>query len=141
MKKKYLLIPVFLVLFYPLIMLFRVEEVLGTGTLEQGREILLDFQISIWICWVVLACIAVYYKWTQKRDFFFVFCYGFLLVAFGIFGYLSQEFLLLYSLDNPFKDNYTYAVLQALQNIVMAGVLTGFLQGAVWWFTRRWHRR
>lgn len=140
-KKALLRIIVLITLLYPSYMLFRAEEILVTSPIQNSEDGILSYQISVWISWVVLVSVAVFYKWTEKRNSFFSFVYGFIVVSFAVYGYLYQSFITSYELPSPFKDDYTLGVLMALQNIVIAGVLTGFLHAAVWWFTRRWHRR
>lgn len=142
MKKKSILrIVALLSLIYPVFALFGATETLGEGTVREAENAIISYQVSIWLCWIVLTIVAVYFKWTQKKNFFFFFTYGYIIIAFGLFGYLSQDLILTYDLPSRFEDRYTFAVLTALQYIIMAAVLTGFLQAGVWWFTRRWHRR
>lgn len=142
MRKKNILRFLFIaVLFYPVYTLFKAVGNLNREELQETLNSVSNFQISIWVSWVVLVSISVYFKWTEKRNFFFFFTYAFLVVGFGFLGYLSQELVLEYDLPNKFGDGYSYGVLHALQHIVSSVVLTAFLQAAVWWFTRRWHRR
>jgi hypothetical protein len=141
MKKGTLLIVAVLVLIYPVVTLYGALDAIGEATFQQAEHYFTNYQASIWISWVALVSVAVYFKWTLKRNFFFYFTYVFIAIAFGLVGYLGQELILVYNLPGRFEDHYTFAVLTALQNIIMAALLTGFLQAGVWWFTRRWHRR
>lgn len=142
MKKRYILkILVLLVIFYPAYTLFRANEALGNVLAIEAENSITNYQISVWITWIVLVTVAVFYKWTQKRNYFFFFTYGFLFVAFSILGYLHQEMVNIFDLPSPFRDSYTLGVLTAIQNILVSSILTGFLHAGVWWFTRRWHRR
>lgn len=142
MKKKVVIrFLIILSLVYPAWMLFRADEILGEPVLQESENEILNYQISIWISWVVLACLAIYYKWTEQKNTFFNFTYGFVIVAFALYGYLYQSYVTAYDLPSSFSDNYTLGVLIALQSIVVSGILTAILQAAVWWFTRRWHRR
>ena len=143
MSRRTLLLIIFIVvLFYPLYTAFQLEQVIeAEQSLEKVRSSLKGYQASAWITWVVLVSIAVYYKWTQKKNFFFFLTYGFLAIAFGIFGSFAQAVVNNFNLPSSFEDGYTYGILSAVQNIFVAAILTGFLQAAVWWFTRRWHRR
>lgn len=140
-KKSVLRLVAILSLIYPVVALFGATEAIGEVTAREAESEIIGYQVSIWLAWVVLVIVAVYFKWTQKKNFFFFFTYAYLVIAFGLFGYLSQDLILTYNLPSRFEDHYTFAVLTALQNIIMAAVLTGFLQAGVWWFTRRWHRR
>lgn len=140
-KKAILRTFVLLTLLYPAYMLFLANSLLSFGEVQTAEEGILDYQISVWISWVFLVSVAVFYKWTEKRNFFFYFTYAFLLVAFAVYGYLHQELINTFDLPSPFGDKYTLGVLVAFQNVIASVILTAFLQGAVWWFTRRWHRR
>ncbi|MCC8360231.1 hypothetical protein [Salinimicrobium sediminilitoris] len=142
MRKKNVLRFLFLaVLLYPIFSLFKVVGDLNGAELQEALDSLLHYQISIWVSWLVLVSASVYFKWTRQKNFFFFFTYAFLVVAFAFLGYMSQELVIEYDLPNKFRDNYSFGVLQALQHIISSVVLTAFLQAAVWWFTRRWHRR
>ncbi len=142
MRKKNVLRFLFLaVLLYPIFSLFKVVGDLNGAELQEALDSVLHYQISIWVSWLVLVSASVYFKWTRKKNFFFFFTYAFLVVAFAFLGYMSQELVIEYDLPNKFRDNYSFGVLQALQHIISSVVLTAFLQAAVWWFTRRWHRR
>ncbi|WP_324718900.1 hypothetical protein [Salinimicrobium sp. HB62] len=143
MRKKNILNFLFLViLLYPIFTLFNaVGQLNGPEELESAMDAVLHYQISIWVSWLVLVSASVYFKWTKQRNFFFFFTYAFLVVAFSFLGYLSQELVTDYELPNKFRDEYSFGILHALQHIITSVVLTAFLQAAVWWFTRRWHRR
>lgn len=142
MKKKNLLrVVAVLVLLYPAFCLFNATEALGSAGMQEAGEKVNSYQLSLWLSWIILAAVSVYHKWSRQQNFFFHFTYAFIIVGFGIFGYLSQSLVLVYDLNSRFTDSYTYGVLTALQGIVTASVLTIFLQAGVWWFTRRWHRR
>lgn len=140
-KKALLSLIALVVILYPGFMLV---QALGSVTPEQaGRaeDAILNYQVSVWVTWFVLTALAIYYKWTERRNSFFYLTYGFVLVSFSVFGYLFQHYFNLFGLDDGFRDNYTLGVLTALEQIGMSAVLTGMLQAAVWWFTRRWHRQ
>lgn len=142
MRRKNILRFLFLaVLLYPAFALFNAVGEMDAGSLHLAKEAVIHYQISVWLSWLILVSASVYFKWTHKQNFFFFFTYAFLIVAFGFLGYLSQELLLNYELPNKFRDDYSFGLLQALQHIITSVVLTGFLQAAVWWFTKRWHRR
>ncbi|MEG9326913.1 hypothetical protein V6B16_03105 [Salinimicrobium catena] len=132
---------VILVLLYPVYMMFNAGNSLDVQEVQQARDSILYYQISIWISWILLILVSIYYKWTEHRNFFFYFTYGFLLVSCSVFGYFHQSLVNAYDLPSPFEDNYTLGVVVTLQNLVVSFVLTALLQAAVWWFTRRWHRR
>lgn len=140
--KVILLIICLVILFYPGYTIYQLEQAIhlqNSPALAQNR--LINFQISIWIVWVMLLCSAIFTKWVKKSNFTFYFTYGFVVVAFAVFGFYAQEVINDFNLSSPFKDDYSHGVFAAVQNIVTACALTAVLQAAVWWFTRRWHRR
>lgn len=142
MRKKNLLKFLFLtVLLYPVFTLFNAVGNLNGAELPEALDAVLHYQISIWVSWLVLVTASIYFKWTRHKNFFFFFTYAFLVVAFSFLGYLSQELVMEYDLPNKYGDQYSFGILHALQHIITSVVLTAFLQAAVWWFTRRWHRR
>ena len=140
-KKNILYAIVLLMLIYPAFSLFNATEAIGTLPGKEAEQSIISYEIGVWITWFVLAAIAVYYKWTSKSNFFFFFTYGYILISFGIVGYLSQSIINTNHLPSHFEDSYTLGVLISIQKIISAVILTAFLQAGVWWFTRRWHRR
>ena len=143
MTKKSVLLTIFiLILIYPIYCIFQLEAINGVeGQPEEAQARLINYQISIWISWIVMACMAVYTKWSRKSNFFFNLTYGFLIIAFAIFGYYTQMVVTAYDLPSQFSDGYTHGLFAAVQNIVISAIFTGLLHAGVWWFTRRWHRR
>lgn len=128
--------------FYPAISAFNAGEILNIETrVPRVEASIASYYLSIWLSWLVMACVAIYYKWISGKNFFFYFIYGYLIVAFIIYGFLYQEMLVTFEITSGFRDNYTQGVLTAFINLIVAAALTGFLQAGVWWFTRRWHRR
>lgn len=141
-KKMILLLLSVVVLFYPVYALFELDTTISSSSdLHKVQEGILDYQVSLWISWLVLVVISVSYKWSEKSDYFFSITYGLILVGFAVLGAYTQEVVSNFNLPSRFSDSYTLGVLTAVQNIFVAGILTGFLQAGVWWFTRRWHRR
>lgn len=140
-KKAVLRVLVIITLLYPAYMLFLANTSLNTGEVLAAQEDILGYRISVWIIWVFLVSVAVFFKWTEKKNFFFYFTYAYLGVAFGLYGYLHQDLVNTFDLPSSFDDNYTLGILVALQNLIVSIILTAFLQAGVWWFTRRWHRR
>lgn len=140
-KKAVLRALVIIALLYPAYMLFLANAGLSSGEMLAAEQDILEYQISVWISWVFLVSVAVFFKWTEKKNFFFYFTYAFLVIAFGLYGYLYQDFVNTFELPSSFEDRYTLGVLVTLQNLIVSVILTAFLHGGVWWFTRRWHRR
>ncbi|WP_424493424.1 hypothetical protein [Salinimicrobium sp. GXAS 041] len=140
--KQLLIVLCLITIFYPGYSIYQLEAAIQlqeNAALAQNR--LLHFQISIWIVWVIYILAAIYYKWVKKGNFLFYFTYGFLLIAFGLFGFYTQVVVNDFNLSSPFRDQYSHGIFTAVQNIVISGALTAFLQAAVWWFTRKWHRK
>lgn len=130
-----------LLLLYPVFSLFQLDQgVTARAELEIVEGRLLRYQISIWIGWIFMAAISIYYKWTHKRNLFFMLTYGFLFLGFMVYGIYIQKIVNLFGLPSRFEDSYTFGVFTAVQHILVSSILTGFLQAGVWWFTRRWHR-
>lgn len=140
-KKSILYVIALLMLVYPVFSLFNAIEAIGTLTVKEAEQAVVSYEMGVWITWSVLVAIAIFYKWTRGSNFFFFFSYGFILIGFGIIGYLSQSIINTFNLPSHFEDSYTLGVLIAFQKIVSAIILTVFLQAAVWWFTRKWYRR
>lgn len=140
-KKTLLLIILLLTLLYPIFSLVHLEQAFSNApVLETVQDELNNYRLSIWISWIVFAVVSVYYKWTRKENFFFNSTYIFLLVAFTFFGYYTQQLVNTFEISTPFKDKYSLGVFTAIQNLFASAVLTIFLQLAVWWFTRKFHR-
>ncbi|MGB7843048.1 MAG: hypothetical protein WBL21_09670 [Salinimicrobium sp.] len=139
-KKNIFRVIAVLVLLYPAFSLFNATEAIGNVDIGDAREKVNSYQLSLWVTWLVLASLSVYHKWTRRQNFFFHFTYAFIIIGFGIFGYLNQSLGPGYELQSHFKHSSTLGIFTALQGIITAAVLTIFLQAAVWWFTRRWHR-
>lgn len=115
---------------------------LGTVTiLERVERSISLYHLSIWLTWLVLVCVAIFHKWTTQSNFFFYSTYIFLLLAYLIYGYFVQEMISRFDIQSTFQDNYTLGIFTTVRNFIAAAALTGILQGGVWWFTRRWHRR
>ena len=143
MSKKTILIILFLlIIIYPLFSVFELEQLNpGNETVEKFQQVLNGLKISIWISWVFMVSLSIYYKWKLGKNLFFRLIYVFLLVFFILYGYYFQEMITVYKVQTPFTDDYTLTVIEVLRNLVVSGILTAFLQVAVWWFTRKWHRR
>lgn len=134
-------IVIILVIIYPAFSVFLVDQAMQNGNETEIKRAISAYQLSIWISWLIFAILAIYYKWTTEENIFFYTTYGFLILGFSIYGYYIQKMVNLLNVETGFRDNYTFGVFTAIQNLAVAGLLTGFLQAAVWWFTRRWHRR
>jgi hypothetical protein len=143
MKKKIILSIVFIiVLFYPGLLIFKLEQTFNNGSsLRQIENAHRGYQISIWLTWIVMVSLSVYYKWISEKNLFFSLTFLFLFVSISLFGFYVHRMVNTFEIDTGFRDPYTFGFLTALQNFVVAAILTGLLQAGVWWFTRKWHRR
>ncbi len=141
-KKIVTLIVICFGILYPAISVYLLHQSMNSiSEAENFESNISAYQLSVWLSWVVLVILAIYYKWTTEKNVLFNVTYAFLLFGFGIYGYYVQEMVNMFQLDSGFTDNYSFGVFTALSNLAVAGILTGFLQASVWWFTRRWHRR
>lgn len=141
-KQKLYIIITALVLLYPVITLFNLAGSFSEAADPQiAGKALRNYLSSVWVVWVVITVLAVQFKWTTGRNLFFFVVYGIVLVGFTIYGYYVQRMITVYELPNSFDDNHSYGIFAFLQHTLSASILTGLLQAAVWWFTRRWHRR
>lgn len=139
-QKKILLGLLCLLLLYPVLMFFQLERSMELNTdLTRVKQMIANYQVSIWISWVVFAAVSVFHKWTQKKNFFFIFTYCFLAIAFTIFGFYLRSALNQFNIEAGEEENFSSFT--AFFNFVVSAMLTGFLQASTWWFTRRWHRR
>lgn len=136
-----LIIILLLIIIYPIFSFVLLEQTLSDEpSLEATQDQIYNFRLSIWISWIVFAVVSVYYKWTREENLFFNSTYIFLLIAFSFFGYSIQNMTNIFDLPTRFDDNYSLGVFTAIQNLLAPAVLTIFLQLAVWWFTRKFHR-
>lgn len=141
-KKQLFHIIFFIILLYPVFTLVQLDQVRNASSgMELFQNVLSHFHISIWIVWIFMAALAVSYKWTTQKNTFFHYLYVYLLIGYFIYGWYLHQMVTGTGIDTGFKDDYTLVVLKTLQGFAVSAILTAFLQAAVWWFTRRWHRR
>lgn len=142
MKTKPLLIIFYIaIMLYPAYMFYLALFLPANTGVEEASEYQNMLQTSLWVSWVLLVAISVYYKWTTEKNLFFMFTYVFIGLSFILYGVYTHQVITEYNIETRFDDPSTFSLLIVFQNIVVATILTGFLQLAVWWFTRRWHRR
>lgn len=143
MKKKQFLLLIFIgLLLYPIYQAYGVLNLFSSvENFGEIRANITGYQLSIWLSWVGMMVISVYYKWRQRDNFFFKITYFFLVFTFGAFGYFTQHALNVFGNSSRFSDSYTLGVFTALQNLLVAVVLSIFLQIAVGLFQTKWHRR
>lgn len=142
MKTKNILLIVFtIVLLFPLYAVLQIFQLETTATAEEATSTVNFLQISIWISWVFMVSMAIYYKWVQQSNFFFVITYIFVIAAFGFFGFLLDDVINKYGIGSRLGDQYPVAIYTFIRNVVASIAFTVFLQLAVFWFTRKWHRK
>ena len=103
--------------------------------LVQSR--ILQYLISIWIIWLLFAGLAVYDKWTRRRNLLFYLTYLQLALGFIGMGYLISRMQSVYEQVARANDPFVTALFASLPNLFVGAALTGLLQAAVWWFTRK----
>lgn len=141
-KKPLLLLLLFLILLYPLYKGFETGSILfSEGGVDEVTGSITAFQLSIWVVWLFIVSFAVYFKWSAKQNLFFYITYTLLVLDFGMYGVFTQKAVNLYDLPTRFEDNYTLGVFTAVQQMLIAGILTFFLQFSVKIFETKWHRR
>lgn len=121
-RKKILIILFFIVLLYPL---YSVSQLI-----ENQEGVFINYQISIWISWILMIGIAIIYKWKTKKNMFFYWIYVFLVTGFALLGFYLED-----------QDiNFKLANFIAIKNLLTVMGFTIFIQICVWWFSRKWHR-
>lgn len=121
--------------------LFRVEQALSaTTTAETVQKAIRNFQISIWIGWLLITVPAIYFRWKYAKHILFIIDYLIVITAFILLGvYINRGAELeLWSLADSFKGNITFMI---LRNILLICGMTAFVHAAIWWFSKRWHRK
>ncbi|PKD20370.1 hypothetical protein APR41_13910 [Salegentibacter salinarum] len=121
--------------------LFKLEQAFSaTPTAEAAQQALQNFQISIWCGWLLITGPAIYFRWKAGNHILFIIDYLIAVTAFIIFGvYVNRGAELeLWSLGDSFRGNVTFLV---IRNILLICGMTAFIHAAIWWFSKRWHRR
>ncbi|MBZ9730631.1 hypothetical protein LB467_13125 [Salegentibacter sp. JZCK2] len=119
---------------------FKVEQAFSdTKTVDDVQQAIENFQISIWCGWVLLTGSAIYLRWKNGKHTLFIMVYLIAITAFVILGlYVNQGAELeLWSLGSSFRENVTFMV---IINILLICGMTALIQGAIWWFSKKWHR-
>ncbi|MDT7827569.1 hypothetical protein RQM65_02680 [Pricia sp. S334] len=130
-----------LILAIPIYLITQMQTGVNQNDWEALQRASVDFLIGLWSCWLITATIAVYYKWTEKRNFFFWFNYAYLTVAFLIFAHYNDQLFRHIDLsERPYGKNMLNAI-RTLRNALPIFVATVYLQVAVRWFENKWHRK
>ncbi|MBZ9652459.1 hypothetical protein [Psychroflexus montanilacus] len=99
-----------------------------------------NYQISIWIGWIIMTVSAIYRQWKSKNYVLFLIDYVIVITAFIGLGYFlgkGQE-LGLWTFSNSFTQGIEFNV---IRNIFLICFMTGFIQAAIWLFSSKWHRK
>ncbi|PRX48847.1 hypothetical protein [Salegentibacter salegens] len=121
--------------------LFRLEQAFSaTTTAKAAQQAIQNFQISIWVGWLLITGPAIYVRWKYANHILFIIDYLIAITAFIILGvYVNRGAELeLWALGNSFRGNVTFML---LRNILLICGMTAFIHAAIWWFSKRWHRR
>ncbi|SHG50198.1 hypothetical protein SAMN05444483_11414 [Salegentibacter echinorum] len=112
----------------------------GNGDSEQTLQALKHYQISIWCGWLLLTGASTYLRWTKGIHTLFIITYTSAFIAFLFFGYylnLGVE-RNLWDIPNVYDKKLFFVI---LKNILLICGMTAFVHAAIWWFSKRWHRR
>lgn len=102
---------------------------------------MVQYLISLWSCWLFTVALAVYYKWTEKKNLFFVLNYIYLMASLGVFAHYSHQWFKNQDHPGQFHGDGTMALIHTLKNFLPLLGITVYLQLSVWWFGKKWHRR
>ena len=108
------------------------------GDLQKGMA---QYLVCLWGCWIFTVSIAVYHKWTEKKNLFFVLNYIYLFGAIGVFAHYSYQWFKNQDISGQFHSDGTMALGHTLKNLLPLLGITAYLQLSVWWFAKKWHRR
>ena len=123
---------------YPVIrFILAAEAIEGQEAVFLVQSRILQYLISIWIIWLLFAGLAVYDKWTRRRDLLFYLTYQQLALGLIGIGYLIYRKQSVYEQVARANDPFVTALFASLPNLFVGAALTGLLQAAVWWFTRK----
>ena len=142
MNKRLILLSILVLsLLIPGLFLLNLEGVFSNGsTREEIENTIMGYRLRVWLSWIIMAVVAVYYKWTTDRDIFFKMIYLVMVIAFGIEGLYTQRMVNSFDMVTNFLDTYTFSFLMSMVNIITVIAVTGFLHLSVWWFTKKRHR-
>lgn len=112
----------------------------GNVNTEETLQALKNYQISIWCGWLLITGAGIYLRWTKGVHSIFIINYISVFIAFLLFGYylnLGVE-RNLWDIQSVFSEKLLFIV---LKNILLICGMTAFVHAAIWWFSKRWHRR
>ncbi|MBZ9631290.1 hypothetical protein LB465_10915 [Salegentibacter sp. LM13S] len=121
--------------------LFKLEQAFSEiETAQVVQQAIQNFQISIWIGWILITGPAIYLRWKYGNQLLFIINYLTVITAFIFLGFYVNRGaeLELWSLGDSFRENVIFMV---IMNILLICGMTAFVQAAIWWFSKKWHRR
>ncbi|WP_121666534.1 hypothetical protein [Mesonia aquimarina] len=130
--KKYFLLIYILLWGYALVVFFSSLSIEPEKIIEHA----LRYVKVLWICWVIKITMAIYIKWKKRSTVFFYIIYA----LYAINTLLLVGFFI-NAPDHVFLDKNQNWELKLFLTTVIIFILTGILQLAVNWFTKRPHRK
>lgn len=126
-----------LILFY----LFNLQKAFSS-VLEPGKtyQAIKNYQISIWCGWLLITSSAIYNRWKKNNHILFAIDYFIMVTAFIFLGYylnLGVE-IELWGVGDFVEQRIIFII---LKNILLICLMTAFIHIAIWWFSKRWHRK
>jgi len=99
------------------------------------------YLISVWGSWAFTVSMAVYYKWTEKKNLFFILNYIFLGLALWVFANYTYELFKNQIHPGQYYGDGAMTLIRTLKNALPLVGITIYLQLSVWWFGKKGHRR
>lgn len=124
----------------PIYFIIQMGNTVNAQNWEALQAATVRYLIGIWICWIFTVSIAVYYKWTEKKDFFFHLNYSYLIMAFAIFAHYNDQLFRNLDISGEIYGKDMLNAIRTLKNAVPILGATLYLQVSVRWFGRKWHR-
>lgn len=141
-SKKSILFLVFVILMvFPMYFIVLIGEDVRTGNWEMLQPRLVFYLMSIWGAWIFTISIAVYYKWTEKKNLFFYLNYALILLTMGFFMIFNAKLLDHIHTESQIQDKGMLNLIRTGQHLVPLVLATIYLQASVWWFRKKWHRK
>lgn len=125
----------------PIYFIIPMDQNASLGKWGELRTAMGQYLLCLWGSWIFTVSLAVYHKWTERRDLFFVLNYLYLLGSLGVFGHYSLLWFQNQGLQPQGRRDVSAALGHTFQNLLPLVGITAYLQLAVWWFVRKWHRR
>ena len=115
--------------------LFKLQEAFSIDHNTEGvEEALQNYHISIWCAWILITIPAIYLRWKYKLHHLFIFNYFFIALSYLLLGYYLDQGIN----DELLKISVFHIT---FQYVLVISVITAFIHIAIWWFSKKWHRR